>query len=388
MAGGSSRITYRTPFSTDHKAIQWLFRVLTCQILIRNCFTAVLLKHWNRFSERARAIQNIRKHEAGGPRKRMLIISISRYTNGWRVLYGPKTDWKFWAMLGTMSGWNVEVLADSLPTEDPARQPKRDNIRRFARDHLRGNGKGDQFIVVYAGHCDNQGLVLADGSRISPQELRDWFVKPLALGSFLWAFFDCCESSNLLGQVFGIRSGAVRARLFNTSRTTRRKARTQTLRARWSLSVVRQVPLGKWTSMTLAYQTRTLSHCTVGHLPGQRTYSSIRSANRENLSWQTFYRSSSKSLHLVKGRSLRSPHQQSFRIRSYHCSDLPRQPQLPRDFVGTFLASQVRRCCFALFHCITSESPELRLTEAWDPPSNRTFRMIPPSCLCSSFHPI
>ncbi|KIO29096.1 hypothetical protein M407DRAFT_21839 [Tulasnella calospora MUT 4182] len=207
MAGDSNHITYRTPFSTDHKAIQWLFRVLTCQILIRNCFTAVLLKQWNRFSERARAIQNIRKHEAGGPRKRMLIISISRYTNGWRTLYGPKTDWKFWAMLGTMSGWNVEVLADSLPTEDSARQPQRDNIRRFARDHLRGNGKGDQFIVVYAGHCDNQGLVLADGSRISPQELRDWFVKPLALGSFLWAFFDCCESSNLLGLRHKVRCG-------------------------------------------------------------------------------------------------------------------------------------------------------------------------------------
>ncbi|KAG8934560.1 hypothetical protein FRC01_001973 [Tulasnella sp. 417] len=128
-----------------------------------------------------------------------MAISVSGYTNEWRALHGPKTDWKFWAMLGTMSGWNVEVLADSLPTADPARYPKRENIRRFARDHLKGNSKGDQFIVVYSGHCDKQGLVLADGSRISPQELRDWFVKPLALGGLLWTFFDCCESSNLLG---------------------------------------------------------------------------------------------------------------------------------------------------------------------------------------------
>ncbi|KAG9050041.1 hypothetical protein FS837_008021, partial [Tulasnella sp. UAMH 9824] len=126
-------------------------------------------------------------------------ISVSEYTDGWQALHGPKTDWKFWAMLGTMSGWNVEVLADSLPTADPARYPNRDNIRRFARDHLKGNRKGDQFIVVYSGHGDKQGLVLADGDRISPQELRDWFVNPLVLGALLWAFFDCCESSNLLG---------------------------------------------------------------------------------------------------------------------------------------------------------------------------------------------
>lgn len=41
--------------------------------------------------------------------------------------------------------------------------------------------------------------MLADGSHISPQELRAWFVKPLASGSRLWTFFDCSESSNLLG---------------------------------------------------------------------------------------------------------------------------------------------------------------------------------------------
>lgn len=192
-------IIQRKPFSTNHEAIRWLFCILTGQVLIRNCFTAVLLKHWNRLSERARAIRNIRKHESGGPRKRMLVVSVSEYTDGWQALHGPKTDWKFWAMLGTMSGWNVEVLADSLPTADPARYPNRENIRRFAGDHLKGNRKGDQFIVVYSGHGDKQGLVLADGNRISPQELRDWFVNPLAFGALLWTFFDCCDSSNLLG---------------------------------------------------------------------------------------------------------------------------------------------------------------------------------------------
>lgn len=102
-------------------------------------------------------------------------------------------------MLGTMSGWNVELVTDSLPNTDPTRYPTKENIRRFAQAHLKENRKGDQFIVVYSGHGDDQGLVLADGTHIAPQELRDWFVKPLVSGSLLWAFFDCCASSNLLG---------------------------------------------------------------------------------------------------------------------------------------------------------------------------------------------
>lgn len=133
----------RSPFSTDRKAIQWLFSILTCQTLIRNCFTAALLKRWNKFSEcvhwhftdppacsyivfrGARSIQSIRKPESGGSKKRMLLvrsvpagrlqmwenslfalrpafqISVSAYTNGWQTLRGPKTDWRLWAMLGT-----------------------------------------------------------------------------------------------------------------------------------------------------------------------------------------------------------------------------------------------------------------------------------------------
>ncbi|KAG8945458.1 hypothetical protein FRC04_000743 [Tulasnella sp. 424] len=110
-----------------------------------------------------------------------------------------QTDWKLWTMVGMMAGWNVEVLADSLLIRDDTRQPTRENIRNFAQELLKANKEGDQFIVVFSGHGDKERLVLADGSHISPQELRAWFVKPLTSGTRLWTFFDCCDSSNPLG---------------------------------------------------------------------------------------------------------------------------------------------------------------------------------------------
>ncbi|KAG8934561.1 hypothetical protein FRC01_001974 [Tulasnella sp. 417] len=196
----SGSIIYRLPFSEDSRARQWLMNLLTYQGLIHNCYTSVLWKKWNALFGEPRAIQNMPLQKADAPKKRMLVISLSAYTNTpFQTLHGPKNDWKFWTMLSMMSGWNVDIVADSLPTVDSARTPTKDNIRHFIQALMKDNKAGDQFVVVYSGHGDAQGLVLADGSHISPQELRSWLVQPLNSGSTLWTFFDCCESSNLLG---------------------------------------------------------------------------------------------------------------------------------------------------------------------------------------------
>ncbi|KAG8934563.1 Ca(2+)-dependent cysteine protease [Tulasnella sp. 417] len=138
--------------------------------------------------------------EENAPKRKMLVISLSAYTHDrWPELHGPPNDWKIWAMLGMMSGWSVEVVADSLPIADAIREPTKDNIRRFIRALLKDNKAGDQLILVFSGHGGTEGLVLADGSFISHQELRTWLVQPLNSGSTLWTFFDCCDSRNILG---------------------------------------------------------------------------------------------------------------------------------------------------------------------------------------------
>ncbi|KAG8948792.1 hypothetical protein FRC04_009255 [Tulasnella sp. 424] len=195
----SSSIISRSPFSTEERAIQWLLKVLAYPDMIENCYTRTLLKKWNAFCQLVNEGQGVPINDSPGSKKRILVISVSAYTQPWKAMQGSQTDWKFWTMLGMMAGWNVEVIADSLPIWDPTRQPTRENILSFAREHLKENKEGDQFVVVFSGHGDNEGLVLADGSHISPQELRAWFVKPLVSGTRLWTFFDCCESSNMLG---------------------------------------------------------------------------------------------------------------------------------------------------------------------------------------------
>ncbi|KIO23439.1 hypothetical protein M407DRAFT_27130 [Tulasnella calospora MUT 4182] len=193
----SNSIIPRLPFSDDSRAVQWLISLLHYQALILNCYTRALWKKWNVFCEAANAFQNMTIREASHSKKRILVISISSYTNGWPVIQGSGTDWKIWGMLGM--SWNFDVVADTLPNADPNRYPTRENIRRYIQALLKENKEGDQFVIVYSGHGDTQGLVLADGSHISPQELRTWLVQPLKSGSTLWTFFDCCESSNFLG---------------------------------------------------------------------------------------------------------------------------------------------------------------------------------------------
>ncbi|KIO29094.1 hypothetical protein M407DRAFT_228739 [Tulasnella calospora MUT 4182] len=185
------------PFSEDNRAV--LLTLLASQGLVRNRYTATLWKKWKAFCEGPRAIPNIPIQKANGNKQKILVISVSAYSNRWQPLHGPRNDWRFWAMLSMMSGWNVDVVADSLPNADPSRQPTKDNIRRFIQALLKGSNAGDEFAIVYSGHGDSQGLVLADGNHISPQELRTWLVQPLNTGSTLWTFFDCCESSNILG---------------------------------------------------------------------------------------------------------------------------------------------------------------------------------------------
>ncbi|KAG8934562.1 Ca(2+)-dependent cysteine protease [Tulasnella sp. 417] len=188
------------PFSEDNRAVQRLFDLLPYGGLVQNRYTKVLSKKWDAFWETTRPRLNTPPREANVTRKRILVLSLSAYSHPrWPALQGPKSDWKFWVMLGMMSGWNVDVVADSLPAADSSRAPTKENIRRFIQALLKDNKAGDQFVLVYSGHGDTQGLVLADGSYVSHQELRTWLVKPLNSGSTLWTFFDCCESSNILG---------------------------------------------------------------------------------------------------------------------------------------------------------------------------------------------
>ncbi|KIO29093.1 hypothetical protein M407DRAFT_21837 [Tulasnella calospora MUT 4182] len=198
----SNSIIHRLPFSEDNRGVRWLLDLLAYQgsQLFNNRYTSVLWRKWNALFGEAHAIQNVPLPEANAPKKRILVIGVSAYTHArWPALHGPTNDWRLWTMLSTMAGWNVDIVADSLPYVDPSRQPTRENIRRFIQALLKDNKAGDQFVIVYSGHGDNQGLVLADGSHISPQDLRTWLVQPLNSGSTLWTFFDCCESSNILG---------------------------------------------------------------------------------------------------------------------------------------------------------------------------------------------
>ncbi|KAG9041821.1 hypothetical protein FS837_011695 [Tulasnella sp. UAMH 9824] len=193
-----SNSVHRLPFSEDSRV--GLLDLLNQHGLVQNCYTSVLCKKWKAFHAGASKLQNMPVQEVNGPKKRVLVVSISAYNNRpWSELHGPKNDWKFWAMLSLMAGWNVEIVTDSLPTADPTRYPTKDNIARYIKALLRDNKDGDQFVIVYSGHGDTQGLVLADGSHISHQELRSWVFPPLKSGSTLWTFFDCCESSNILG---------------------------------------------------------------------------------------------------------------------------------------------------------------------------------------------
>ncbi|KAG9041822.1 hypothetical protein FS837_011696 [Tulasnella sp. UAMH 9824] len=173
--------------------------MFTLQSLVRNRYTNGLWGKWDAFCQAASTPQNMISQEATGPKKRILLVTISAYTNGWPVIQGPATDGKIWGMLSLISGWTVDILADTLPYADPTRSPTKKNIRRYIQALLKDNKAGDQFVLVYSGHGDTQGLVLADGSHISPEELRAWLVQPLKSGTTLWTFFDCCESSNFLG---------------------------------------------------------------------------------------------------------------------------------------------------------------------------------------------
>ncbi|KAG9018266.1 Ca(2+)-dependent cysteine protease [Tulasnella sp. 427] len=197
----SNSFAPRIASAADEKATpkKWLFELFEYQVLIHNKFTDALLRRWDAFCSAVGSSQNILRRVTTGPKRKLLIISISNYVGPWMPLNGPKTDWKIWAMLGIMSGMDVEVLSDSLPTSDPSRNPTREIIERFARAHVKGNREGDEHVVVYSGHGYRQGLVLADGSYISQQELHDWFVRPLSTGALLWGLFDCCESSNPFG---------------------------------------------------------------------------------------------------------------------------------------------------------------------------------------------
>lgn len=195
-ARSNSIVRDRLPFSEDYRGVQWLLALLAYQSLVCNAYTKALCRKWGAFCD---APQNIPIQQPTGPKKRILLVNISAYTNGWPVIHGSVTDWKIWAMLSLMSGWTVDIVADSLPNADPTRYPTKENIRRYIQALLKDNKAGDQFVIVYSGHGDTQGLVLANGSHISPQELRAWLVQPLKSGSTLWTFFDCCESSNFLG---------------------------------------------------------------------------------------------------------------------------------------------------------------------------------------------
>ncbi|KAI0047625.1 hypothetical protein FA95DRAFT_1605948 [Auriscalpium vulgare] len=151
------------------------------------------------------------------PKRRALVIGVQSTTlPEFQDLKGPfdDVDQYFDLLVGTY-GYRMEdivVMKDDAGVP-PQYWPTHANLLRELRNLVRDAAPGDQFVLTFSGHSDQQKttespsqevdgqdevLITCDGKRIVDNDLYLILVSRLPAGSSLTAFFDSCHSGTML----------------------------------------------------------------------------------------------------------------------------------------------------------------------------------------------